>query len=108
MFPSEKSGGSEFDAVTLHLQKHGLDATRAKWQNHWANPISDGEFEWLVREAKCTSIRLPIGYFTLGRDHCNGTPFEGVKDVYVNAWNAVKEFTRRARGWGIGTLIDFQ
>ena len=27
--------------------------------------------------------------------------------VYVNAWAAVQEITRKAREWGIGTLIDF-
>jgi len=108
MFPSEAPGGSELDAVATHLQQHGLEATREKWENHWVNAISEQEFAWLAREAKCTSIRLPIGYFTLGQEWCRDTPFEKVAGVYVNAWAAVKEFTRRARGWGIGTLIDFQ
>lgn len=68
MFPPNSSGGgSELDAVAAHLKLHGLEATRAKWENHWRNAaISEQEFEWLAREAKCTSIRLPIGYFTLG------------------------------------------
>lgn len=35
----------------------------------------------MVREARCTSIRLPIGYFTLGEEFCEGTPFEKVASV---------------------------
>lgn len=38
----------------------------------------------MAREAKCTSIRLPIGYFTLGEEFCQGTPFEGVSGVGLN------------------------
>jgi aryl-phospho-beta-D-glucosidase BglC (GH1 family) len=107
MFPSSSPGGSELDAVSTSLKSAGLDATRRKFEEHWANAVSDQDFEWLVKEARCTSIRLPIGYFTLGPEWCVGTPFEGVKEVYVNSWTAVKNFINRARGSGIGVLIDF-
>ena len=62
-----------------------------------------------MKEAKCTSIRLPIGYWTLGEGFCGGTPFaEGnVGSCYHGAWEAVKTLVARARGFGIGVLIDF-
>jgi hypothetical protein len=107
MFPEGCSGGSELDAVSTSLKKNGLEATRQKWENHWRNACSDQDFEWLVKEARCTSIRLPIGFFTLGPEWCKGTAFDRVAEVYANAWGAVREFVGRARGWGIGTLIDF-
>lgn len=44
---------------------------------------------------------------TFDSQWCNGTPFAEVAGVYENAWEAVKNLTRRAREWGIGTLIDF-
>jgi aryl-phospho-beta-D-glucosidase BglC (GH1 family) len=54
-----------------------------------------------------TSIRLPIGYFTLGPTYCSGTPFDGQPaQVYINAWAAVKAFVLKARSYGIGVLID--
>lgn len=106
MFIDGCPGGSELDAVSYHLAQHGPDATRQKWQDHWANAVSDSDFDWLVREAKCTSIRLPVGYFTFGRKYCRGTPFEKVAEVYDGAWAAVRTFVERARSWGIGVLLD--
>lgn len=66
MFLPEAQGGSEFDAVSAYQRQHGLEQTRGKWEEHWRNAITDQQLEWLAVEAKCTSIRLPIGYFTLG------------------------------------------
>ncbi|TVY46202.1 putative glycosyl hydrolase [Lachnellula occidentalis] len=106
MFPASSKGGSELDAATASLSELGLDATRSKFEAHWANAVSDSDFSWLVNEARCTSIRLPIGYFTLGPDYCKGTPFEKVSGVYVNAWAAVRTLVARARAHGIGVLID--
>ncbi|TVY42062.1 Glucan 1,3-beta-glucosidase [Lachnellula subtilissima] len=106
MFPASSKGGSELDAATASLSELGLDATRSKFEQHWANAVSDSDFTWLVNEAKCTSIRLPIGYFTLGPEYCKGTPFEKVSGVYANAWAAVRALVARARSHGIGVLID--
>ncbi|PVH87315.1 glycoside hydrolase family 5 protein [Cadophora sp. DSE1049] len=107
MFVGSSSGDHELAAVTAAVNELGIDGARAKWEAHWKNAVSDQDFEWLVKQARCTSIRLPIGYFTLGPEWCRGTPFEGVGTVYVNAWNAVRELVARARGWGIGILLDF-
>jgi hypothetical protein len=106
MFPSGSPGGSELDAVSASVSQNGLESVREKWECHWKNAVREQDFEWLVTEGKCTSIRLPIGYFTLGEAFCKGTPFERVGGVYVNAWREVKEFVRRARAWGIGVLVD--
>lgn len=53
-----------------------------------------------------TTIRLPIGYFTLGPSYCEGTPFEKYSAVYANAWAAVMSIVSRCHNRGIGTLID--
>lgn len=106
MFPASSKGGSELDAVTASIAELGLDATRAKFEQHWARAISDSDFSWLVQDAHCTSIRLPIGYFTLGPAYCKGTPFEEASGVYEKAWAAVRDLVARARARGIGVLID--
>jgi len=69
--------------------------------------LDESQMEWFVREARGTSIRLPIGYFTLGVEWCRGTPFEPYAAVYANAWVVVKEFVRLCRKWGVGVLLDF-
>jgi aryl-phospho-beta-D-glucosidase BglC (GH1 family) len=106
MFVQSAKGDAELDAATAAIKEMGLDAARTKFEQHWRNAVSDSDFEWLVREARCTSIRLPIGYFTLGPEFCRGTAFEGVGGVYVNAWAAVRDLVARARSRGIGVLID--
>ncbi|KAJ5047263.1 uncharacterized protein L3040_003100 [Drepanopeziza brunnea f. sp. 'multigermtubi'] len=107
MFVSSANGDSELAAVTAAVQDLGVDRTKAKWEEHWRNAVREPDLEWLVREARCTSIRLPIGYFTLGEEWCRGTPFESVGCVYRDAWEAVRDLVARARGWGIGVLLDF-
>lgn len=52
------------------------------------------------------SIRLPIGYFTLGPAYCANTPFESVSAVYENAWSAVRNIVARCASRGIGVLLD--
>jgi aryl-phospho-beta-D-glucosidase BglC (GH1 family) len=106
MFPASSPGGAELDAVTHSLQTLGLEATRAKWEQHWASAVSAADLSWLVNEAHCTSMRLPVGYFTLGKQFCVGTPFETVSEVYVNAWGAVRKLVACARSYGIGVLLD--
>lgn len=63
---------------------------------------------WLAHTAHCTTIRLPVGYFTLGPGFCVNTPFSPhVSQVYVNAWSAVKNVVARCREYEIGVLLDF-
>lgn len=107
MFVQEATGHSELAAVTASLRANGLVGTKQKWESHWLNAVSPVEFDWLVDVARCTSIRLPVGWFTLGPDFCNETPFEGEPaQVYVNAWLAVRDFVNTARAHGIGVLLD--
>ncbi|KAH8808200.1 glycoside hydrolase superfamily [Xylogone sp. PMI_703] len=107
MFPSSTNGSSELDAVRASIASSGLQATKAKWESHWRNALSNEDLDFLVSQARCTSIRLPIGYFTLGRAFAQGTPFEDAIAVYENAWMAVKQLVQRVRGAGMGVLLDF-
>ncbi|MCJ1337831.1 Glucan 1,3-beta-glucosidase 3 [Bachmanniomyces sp. S44760] len=109
LFHPHAKGGSELDAVTASIAAVGVDATRTKWEAHWQDALSDADIEFLVKDAGCTSVRVPIGYFTLGGEYCRNTPFEarGIAEVYVNAWAAVRELSVRLERVGIGTLLDF-
>ncbi|TQB71463.1 Glucan 1,3-beta-glucosidase 3 [Monascus purpureus] len=80
---------------------------RIKWETHWLTALNEDDFRWLRDVARCNSIRLPIGFFTLGPIFCVGTVFEGEPaQVYVNAWNAVKNLIEDCGRHGIGVLID--
>ncbi|KAI9851514.1 MAG: Glucan 1,3-beta-glucosidase 3 [Thelocarpon superellum] len=115
MFVEGAAGGSEFDAVNASLNRNGLDATKQKWEQHWASAVTDDDWAWLVKTARCTTIRLPIGYFTLGPAYCVGTPFavsntsrsaSTPAQVYEGAWAAVTRLVAAARARGIGVLLD--
>ncbi|KAK4964264.1 Glucan 1,3-beta-glucosidase 3 [Elasticomyces elasticus] len=106
MYP-DGSQSAELAAVTSTIKQMGIDGAQAKFENHWNTFVSDADLDWLANTAHCTSIRLPIGYFTLGPAYCQHTPFAQAAQVYTNAWAAVKELVSRARSRGIGTLLDF-
>lgn len=106
MFPEGSSGSSELAAAEAWLKAEGEDAARQRFERHWREYVSDGDLDWLRDHAKCTSVRLPIGYFTLGPQFCEGTAFKKVKGIYANAWQCVKELVARCQQRGIATLID--
>ncbi|KAK4541399.1 hypothetical protein LTR36_008000 [Oleoguttula mirabilis] len=106
MFPEGAQGSSELAAAEAWVKKEGVDRARERFEKHWREYVSDGDLDWLRDVAKCTTIRLPIGYFTLGPPYCDGTPFKHVAGVYQNAWPAVKQLVQRCQQRGIGVLID--
>ncbi|EED20077.1 glucan 1,3-beta-glucosidase precursor, putative [Talaromyces stipitatus ATCC 10500] len=107
MFEKDSKGSSEIEAVTQSLKSNGLQATRQKWEHHWQSALTKLDLIWLTDTAKCNSIRLPIGHFSLGPQFCKGTPFEGeVAQVYIKAWRAVKKIINDCYDHGIGVLID--
>jgi hypothetical protein len=102
--PEEES--SELSCVSEWVKEIGLEATQKKFEERWSKALNEEDWKWLTSESSCTSIRLPIGHFTLGPDYCKGTPFEEFGAVYKNAWTAVKDFIKTAHENGIGVLID--
>jgi len=106
VYPENAKGSSELAAVEARVKAEGLDKARERQERHWREYVSDGDLDWLRDVAKCTTVRLPIGYFTLGPPYCEGTAFKHVSGVYENAWSAVKELVGRCHQRGIGVLID--
>ncbi|TKX18959.1 cellulase-like protein 8 [Elsinoe australis] len=106
MYPDPCHGSSELSAVSASLSQSGPDATRDKFSRHWNEYVSDADLDWLANEGGCTSVRLPIGYWTLGPDFCKGTAFEKVAGTYEGAWAAFRALVRRCGERGIGVLVD--
>ncbi|KAF2767775.1 glycoside hydrolase [Teratosphaeria nubilosa] len=106
MFHEKAQGSSELSAVEARVKHEGMDAAREQHEKHWREYVGDGDLDWLRDVAKCTTVRLPIGYWDLGTPYCEGTPFKHVAGVYQNAWQAVKELVQRCHQRGIGVLID--
>jgi hypothetical protein len=90
MFPGSAKGESELDAVTANVKEKGADETKNIWENHWRTAVSEDDWQWLKNEARCTSIRLPVGWWIMGgqqlRDRLHGTEWKGLEGVYGGAW----------------------
>ncbi|KKY24784.1 putative glucanbeta-glucosidase [Phaeomoniella chlamydospora] len=108
MFEKSAKGGSELDAVIAAVKDLGVEAARLKFENHWRSALTDADMKFLTRSAHVNTIRLPIGYFTLGPQFCHKTPFSGkVAEVYTNAWSIALSIISLCASNGIGVLIDF-
>lgn len=84
----------------------GIPDTSLVWEHHWATALSDADIKFLAHEAHVTTIRLPVGYFSLGPRFCASTPFADVAEVYRGAWDAVVALCERLYAQGIGVLLD--
>ncbi|TBU45740.1 glycoside hydrolase [Dichomitus squalens] len=81
------------------------EGARAVLERHWDTFVNDTDFQYLA-DIGINTVRLPIGYWTLGPDFCQGTPYENVSTVYQNSWSRVVRAINTAAQYGIGVLID--
>ncbi|KAF1360906.1 glycoside hydrolase [Lizonia empirigonia] len=106
-FPEGAEGSSELAAAKAWVDKEGIDCVKQKFEQHWSSIITDAAIGWLVNEAKCTTIRLPIGYYDLpGSEFTQGTPFEPYAQLYCGAWVSIRTLINRLRKRSIGVLLD--
>ena len=106
MFHDSAKGSSELTAVETWIKNESIDQARERFERHWRDYVSDQDLDWLRDVARCTTVRLPIGYFTLGPRFCEKTDFKDVATVYTNAWDAVRQLVKRCCDRGIGVLVD--
>lgn len=91
------------------IQEKGFQKTISTWEAHWLTALTEHDLMWLRDVAKCNSIRLPIGFYTLGPAFCLGTSFEGEpSQVYSSCWNTLKHMVLKCQSYGIGVLIDLK
>ncbi|KAK9371085.1 glycoside hydrolase superfamily [Lipomyces kononenkoae] len=102
---NKSSDDSEFAAVSSSMKSVGVERTMSKWNQHYDSFINDEDWNWLVRN-HVNAIRVPLGYYVLGRDFVKGTPFDKVAGVYEQAWRKYKGMIEIARSHDIGVLVD--
>ncbi|KZT44036.1 glycoside hydrolase [Sistotremastrum suecicum HHB10207 ss-3] len=78
---------------------------RAVLERHWDTFVTETDFQYLS-SIGINTVRLPIGYWSLGPLYCQGTPFEPVADVYQGSWSRVVRAINLAAKHDIGVLID--
>ncbi|KAG7092364.1 hypothetical protein E1B28_008723 [Marasmius oreades] len=74
-------------------------------ENHWDTFITKTDFDYLA-SIGINTVRLPIGYWSLGPAFCLDTPFQGVSQVYGGSWARVMRAIEMAGKAGLGVLVD--
>ena len=83
----------------------GVEEARQVLELHWDQWITESDFEYLA-SVGINTVRLPIGFWSLGPIYCQGTVFEPVASVYTNAWARVLRAISWAAKYGLGVLVD--
>lgn len=82
-----------------------VDNARTVLERHWDTFINQSDFDYLA-SIGINTVRLPIGYWTLGPTFLTGTPFEPYASVYENAWPRFVRAINMAAQSNIGVLVD--
>ncbi|KAJ7751969.1 glycoside hydrolase superfamily [Mycena metata] len=93
---------SEFDIAS------GWDSpkcARQMLEAHWKTFITAQDFFYLASKG-INTVRLPIGYWSLGPEFCQSTPFSPFGDVYQNSWSFIVQAINMAADSGISVLVD--
>ncbi|KAI0319374.1 glycoside hydrolase superfamily [Amylostereum chailletii] len=107
MTPSvfECAAGKHLSELDIASGWGSVDNARSVLERHWDTFIDESDFQHLA-SIGINTVRLPIGYWSLGPTFCAGTPFAAVADVYRNAWSQVVRAINMAGSFGIGVLVD--
>lgn len=82
-----------------------VNNARAVLERHWDSFVNQTDFDYLT-SIGINTVRLPIGYWSLGPTFVTGTPFEPFASVYTNSWPRVVRAINMAAQAGIGVLVD--
>lgn len=99
------AAGQKLSEVDIATGWGSTTSARAVLERHWDTFITASDFEYLA-SIGINTVRLPIGYWSLGPGFLEGTPFANVADVYQNSWSRVIRAINWAGHYGIGILID--
>lgn len=80
-------------------------SSRSVLEKHWDTWITEDDFAWL-QQTGINTVRIPIGYWSLGADYCQDTPFEEVASVYDRSWPRILRAISWAVKYDIGVLVD--
>lgn len=99
------ASGSKSSELDVATGWGGVVQAKQILERHWDTFITEDDFAYL-QSIGINTVRLPIGYWSLGPLFMIGTAFESVSAVYENSWNRVLRAISMAEKYGIGVLVD--
>lgn len=83
----------------------GVESAKAYLEEHWDTWITEADFAKLAKIG-INTVRIPIGYWSVGPYFCENSAFEPWKDSYTMSWRYVARAINWAAKYNIGVLID--
>lgn len=83
----------------------GVTSAKAYLEKHWDTWITEDDFAKLAKIG-INTVRIPIGYWSVGPYFCESSPFEPWKDAYSMSWRYVARAINWAAKYNIGVLVD--
>ncbi|KAJ7685071.1 glycoside hydrolase [Mycena polygramma] len=101
----KEAAGPKVSELDIASGSDSTDCARMVLETHWETFITESDFFYLS-SIGINTVRIPIGYWSLGPEFCVDTPFSAVADVYRNSWSYIVRAINMAAAAGIGVLID--
>lgn len=97
---------AEFDILDgFGTSRDGLSSARAYMEQHWDTWITEDDFRKLAQMG-INTVRLPIGYWSVGPYFTHYSPFEQYSSVYEYSWRYVARAINWAAKYDIGVIVD--
>lgn len=101
--------GSKVSELDFHKgygsSDKGISSAKSRLEKHWDQFIRKSDLEEMA-SLGINTVRLPIGYWTLGPKWVKDTPFAPYAKAYENSWKYVRRFIKWADELDIGVLVD--
>ncbi|KJA20294.1 glycoside hydrolase family 5 protein [Hypholoma sublateritium FD-334 SS-4] len=99
------AAGAQASELDIASGWGSVAGAQAVLERHWDTFITESDFNYLA-SIGINTVRLPIGYWTLGPNFTAGTAFEDVGQAYANSWPRVLRAINQAAHANIGVLLD--
>ncbi|PWN20541.1 glycoside hydrolase [Microstroma glucosiphilum] len=100
------AGTSEFSIVSgFGTSADGLKSAQNYMEKHWDTWVTEDDFAYLASRGVNT-VRIPIGYWSVGSYYCANSSFSPYAAVYENSWKYVGRAINWAAKYDIGVLLD--
>lgn len=104
MVPSVFECAAEPKIAEIDIANGGCNP-QAILEKHWDTFVTQQDFNYLA-SIGINTVRLPIGYWSLGPNFVQDTPFANVSSVYENAWPHVVRAINMAELSNIAVIVD--
>lgn len=97
---------AELDIVSgFGTSKTGISSARAYMEKHWDTWITEADFK-KMQSMGINTVRIPIGYWSVGPYFAKDSAFSDYADVYYFSWRYVARAINWAAKYDIGVIID--